>query len=198
MCKQRPRLFPPLTCSVFVIERAPEGSGHSEARLPSTIGMRRRRDGRKCSERRRSSLFNPASVGVCVTEEVEPQSSGVAGYPEHHLDTGVSEHVRCVSERGAAAGGGGTARADSAAESAPESELSGARHSTPEPPQSRASRQAKRKAAQSATRPERGHRAERAPLKKPWEVKTQRNDHDLNVWRFYAFPMIKRCSCFLL
>ncbi|XP_034166158.2 shugoshin 1 isoform X1 [Pangasianodon hypophthalmus] len=154
------------------------GSGNGEASLPPSVGMRRRRDGRKRSERRRSSLFNPASVDVCVTEEVEPQNSGVAEDPELHLDTGVGVAADVAEHEGTAenttAGGQRSLRTYSvdASKAALDSELSdlaAVQHSTPEPPQRRASRQTKRKAAQSATKPERSRKVERAPLKKPWE-----------------------------
>ncbi|MCJ8739704.1 hypothetical protein PDJAM_G00050240 [Pangasius djambal] len=154
------------------------GSSSSEACLPPTVGMRRRRDGRKRSERRRSSLFNPASVDVCVTEEAEPQNSDVAEDPELHLDTGVGV-VADVTEHGGraentTARGQRSLRTDpvDASKAALDSELSdlvAVQHSTPEPPQRCVSRQTKRKAAQSSTKPERGRRVERAPLKKPWE-----------------------------
>ncbi|XP_060757050.1 shugoshin 1 isoform X2 [Neoarius graeffei] len=158
------------------------GCSTSEASLPPSVGMRRRRDGRKRSERRRSSLFKPASVGVCVTEEVEPQISDVAEDPELHLDLGVTEHVSAVpdvAERDATIEntmtlGQRSLQTDSddvskAALSLELSELAAVRHSTPEQPQRCVSRQTKRKAAQSATKRERGRRVERAPLKKPWE-----------------------------
>lgn len=144
--------------------------------------MRRRRDGRKRSERRRSSLFNPASVDTCVTEEVEPQNSDtVSEYPGRRLDAGVNKHVNAVTDVAeheataddTAAGGQRSLQRDSVdvPRVALESELAAVQQSTPEPPQSRASRQTKRKAAQPATKPERGRKVERAPLRKPWEVK---------------------------
>lgn len=146
--------------------------------------MRRQRDGRKRSERRRSSLFNPASVDKYVVEEVEPQSSARAESPEHQLDTGATEHVcvltdiakhDAVSENTTAEGqrslGGDPGDVSKAALESELLDLATVRHSTPEPPQRCVSRQTKKKAAQSATRPERGRRVERAPLKKPWEVK---------------------------
>ncbi|KAK3520735.1 hypothetical protein QTP70_031475 [Hemibagrus guttatus] len=156
------------------------GSSNSEASLPPTVGMRRRRDGQRRSERRRSSLFDPTSVDGCVTEEVEPQNSQVAKHPELHLVPCVTEHFNTVpedSEHDAPAKntkGQRSLQTDSAdvsnavLDSEP-SNLAAVQHSTPEPPQRCVSRQTKRKAAQSSTKPERGRKVERAPLKKPWE-----------------------------
>lgn len=152
-------------------------SSNSETSLPSTVGMRRRRDGRKRTERRRSSLFSPASVDACVTEEVEPKNLVAAEYPELHLDTGVTEHISFEHD---ATAENATARCQMSLQTdsvdvsgaALDSELSdcvAVQHSTPELLQRRVSRQTKRKAAQSATKPERGRKVERAPLKKPWE-----------------------------
>lgn len=202
---KRPHLLPPLTCAVSVTDGAFGGCSTSEASLPPSVGMRRRRDGRKRSERRRSSLFKPASVGVCVTEEVEPQISDVAGDPELHLDLGVTEHVSVVpdvAERDATIEntmtlGQRSLQTDSddvskAALSLELSELAAVRHSTPEQPQRCVSRQTKRKAAQSATKRERGRRVERAPLKKPWEVKRKEThvyfsaESFINMNKFYS------------
>ncbi|KAF7698482.1 shugoshin 1 isoform X1 [Silurus meridionalis] len=158
------------------VDEALGGSTNTTASLPSTVGMRRRRDGRKRSERRRSSLFNPASVDACVMEEVEPQSSDMAECPERHLDAGITERTSTdVAEHVApaentAAGGQSSLRKDSVdAFDSELSDLAAVQHSTPEPPQRCVSRQTKRKVVQSATKPERGRRVERAPLKKPWE-----------------------------
>ncbi|TTV09639.1 Beta/gamma crystallin domain-containing protein 2 [Bagarius yarrelli] len=151
------------------------GSSNNEASLPLTVGKRRRRDARKRSERRRSSLLNPACVDECVTEEAEPRDSGMTGSPKLHLHTDLSE-----PDENATARGQGSQRTDSVDVSkvALDSELSDLtanRHSTPEPPQRRVSRQTKRKTAQSATKPERGRKVERAPLKKPWEKPRSRS-----------------------
>ncbi|XP_053508323.1 shugoshin 1 [Ictalurus furcatus] len=157
-------------------------SSNNEASLPSTVGMRRRRDGRKRSERRRSSLFSPASVNACLTEEVEPQNPDAAKYPELHLDTGVTEHISFVPyiaehdaiAENATAWGQRLLQTDSvdvsgAALDSDLSDRAAMQHSTPEPLQRCVSRQTKRKGTQSATKPERGRKVERAPLKKPWE-----------------------------
>ncbi|XP_058260288.1 shugoshin 1 isoform X2 [Hemibagrus wyckioides] len=157
-----------------------EGSSNSEASLPPTVGMRRRRDGRRRSERRRSSLFNSTSVDSCVNEEVEPQSSEVAEHPQLHLVPCVTEHINAVpedSEHEAPTENTKDQRSlltdsvdlSKAALDSEHADLAAVQHSTPEPPQRCASRQTKRKAAQSATKPERGRKVERAPLKKPWE-----------------------------
>lgn len=171
-------------CCVSVVEEALERSSSSDACLPSTVGMRHLRDGRKRSHRRQSSLFNPTLVDVCVTEEVETQHCNVAEYPEQHFDTGVDEHLSSVTDinehdaktEDITAGGQRLLQTSSfdVSKAAMESEhpdLAATQHSTPEPPQRHVSRQMKRKAAQSGTKAERGRRVERAPLKKPWEVK---------------------------
>lgn len=177
-------------CYVSVVGRALGGSSHSETSLPPTVGMRRWRDAGKRSERRRSSLFNPASVNVCLMEEMESQNSDVAKRPELQLDTGVTKGISAVmgvaehATENTTAGGQRSLRIDpvDVSKAALVSELfdlAAVQNSTPEPPQHCLSRQTKRKAAQLATKPERGRKVERAPLKKPWEVKTQRNDLDL-------------------
>ncbi|XP_072549852.1 shugoshin 1 isoform X2 [Salminus brasiliensis] len=147
----------------------PSGPQDGKVSLPANIGMRRRRDGRKRSERlrRRSSLFDPASVGGTVTEEVEPPHSDMmAGLgeqdPELHPEAKADQKPLPPS--------------NSTNSSRPEldselSELAAAQHSTPEPPQRNVSRQTKKKPTQVAARskPERGRKPDRAPLKKPWE-----------------------------
>uniref|UniRef100_A0A3B1JZ06 Shugoshin 1 n=1 Tax=Astyanax mexicanus TaxID=7994 RepID=A0A3B1JZ06_ASTMX len=103
-------------CQIEKQQYFSSGSQDGPASLPATVGMRRRRDGKKRSERlrRRSSLFDPASVGGTVTEEVEPPSSDMM--------EGLSEQD-------------------------PELKLDVAPRS----------------------KPERGRKPDRAPLKKPWE-----------------------------
>ncbi|GAA6079976.1 shugoshin 1 [Tachysurus ichikawai] len=163
------------------VKQQNEGSGNSEVSLPPAVGTRRRRDGRKRSERRRSSLFSPSSVDGCVTEEVEPQNSDVAEHPELNLVT-VTEHNNTVPEvsvheaptennkaRGQRSRHTDSVDVSKAALDSELSDLAAVQHSTPELPQRCVSRQTKRKAAQSATKPERGRKVERAPLKKPWE-----------------------------
>ncbi|XP_026990069.2 shugoshin 1 [Tachysurus fulvidraco] len=164
------------------VKQQNEASGNSEVSLPPTVGTRRRRDGRKRSERRRSSLFSPSSVDGCVTEEVEPQNSDVAEQPELNLVTSSTEHNNTVPEvsvheaptennkaRGQRSRHTDSVDVSKAALDSELSDLAAVQHSTPEPPQRCMSRQTKRKAAQSATKPERGRKVERAPLKKPWE-----------------------------
>ncbi|KAI4891195.1 hypothetical protein NFI96_026057, partial [Prochilodus magdalenae] len=163
-------------------DMVPKGLVDGRTPLPATIGTRRRRDGRKRSERlrRRSSLFDPASIGVSVTEEVEPPPSDTAAglgdqNPERSLKTNTVERELTVEKNPSTADqeslpvsmtDGSRAGLDSET-----SGLADVQHSTPEPPQRNASRQAKKKPAQPATRskPERGRKLDRAPLKKPWE-----------------------------
>ncbi|KAF5891861.1 shugoshin 1-like isoform X1, partial [Clarias magur] len=179
---QEKELCPPVSFTQQDEDEVFGGSSNSEASLPSTVGLRRLRGGRKRSERRRSSLFSPASMDTCVTEEVEPQNSDMAGFPAPDREAGVTEHNRVVQDvarrepiaEKTTARGRRSLRSDSvdAPKVALDSELSDfstVQHSTPEPPQRCVSRQTKRKAAQAATKPERGRKAERAPLKKPWE-----------------------------
>uniref|UniRef100_A0A8B9GU05 Shugoshin C-terminal domain-containing protein n=1 Tax=Astyanax mexicanus TaxID=7994 RepID=A0A8B9GU05_ASTMX len=144
------------------------GSQDGPASLPATVGMRRRRDGKKRSERlrRRSSLFDPASVGGTVTEEVEPPSSdmmeGLSEQdPELNLDANVDQKPLPPNSTDGSKPG---------LDSEPP-EISAVKHSTPEPPQRNVSRQTKKKNTQVAPRskPERGRKPDRAPLKKPWE-----------------------------
>uniref|UniRef100_W5LK95 Shugoshin 1 n=1 Tax=Astyanax mexicanus TaxID=7994 RepID=W5LK95_ASTMX len=144
------------------------GSQDGPASLPATVGMRRRRDGKKRSERlrRRSSLFDPASVGGTVTEEVEPPSSdmmeGLSEQdPELKLDANVDQKPLPPNSTDGSKPG---------LDSEPP-EISAVKHSTPEPPQRNVSRQTKKKNTQVAPRskPERGRKPDRAPLKKPWE-----------------------------
>lgn len=127
-------------------------------------------------------LFNPTLVEVCVTEEMDARGCDVAEYPEQHLDTAVSEHISSVTDvaeyeskaEDITAGGHRSHKTISVSKAVMDSELSdfsATQHSTPEPPRCHVSRQTKRKAAQSVTKAERGRRVERAPLKKPWEVK---------------------------
>lgn len=204
--------MPPSTsdlCYVSVADGGFAGSSTSEASLPPSVGMRRRRDGRKRSERRQSSLFNPTSVDVCVTEEVEPQVCDVAEDPELHLDMGVTEHISVVLDvaehdattENTMARVQRSLQTDSldvskAALSSELSDLAAVQHSTPEQLQRCVSRQTKRKPAQSATKPERGRRVERAPLKKPWEVKRIETHFYFSVECF--INMNQFCSCFLL
>ncbi|XP_060748839.1 shugoshin 1 [Tachysurus vachellii] len=164
------------------VKQQNEGSGNSEVSLPPAVGTRRRRDGRKRSERRRSALFSPSSVDGCVTEEVEPQNSDVSEHPELNLITCSTEHNNTVPDvsvheappennkaRGQRSRHTDSVDVSMAALDSELSDLAAVQHSTPEPPQRCVSRQTKRKAAQSATKPERGRKVERAPLKKPWE-----------------------------
>lgn len=163
-------------CCVSVVGGALGGASNNEVSLPPTVGKRRRREGRKLSERRRSSLFNPACVDVCATEEVEPPNSEVAGSPKRRHHTDFTEHIIAEPDENATSGGQGSLRTVStdvskAALDSELSDLAAVQHSTPEPPQRCVSRRTKRKAAQTATKPERGRKVERAPLNKPWEVK---------------------------
>ncbi|KAG9263833.1 shugoshin 1 [Astyanax mexicanus] len=155
-------------CPAGSSESVSSGSQDGPASLPATVGMRRRRDGKKRSERlrRRSSLFDPASVGGTVTEEVEPPSSdmmeGLSEQdPELNLDANVDQKPLPPNSTDGSKPG---------LDSEPP-EISAVKHSTPEPPQRNVSRQTKKKNTQVAPRskPERGRKPDRAPLKKPWE-----------------------------
>ncbi|XP_062874865.1 shugoshin 1 isoform X2 [Trichomycterus rosablanca] len=151
-------------------DAAPRGHSGTQVSLPPTVGTRRRRDGKRRSERRRSSLFDPAPVDACVAEETEPQNSDTPAFPERGTELAKHEVKNSADQR------------DSADHSkpAPDAEISdnaATKHSTPEPPQRTVSRQNKRKAAQPAAsaKPERVRKAERPPLKKPWEKPRSRS-----------------------
>ncbi|KAL6476258.1 hypothetical protein MHYP_G00147570 [Metynnis hypsauchen] len=157
------------------------GGLDGQVSLQATIGTRRRRDGRKRSERlrRRSSLFDPTSMGVIVAEEVEPPPSDMTRGlceqdTEFNLEAKAAEHERTVENTSTADQKSLPANMTDGSQAGLDSELSGLaaiQHSTPEPPQRKVSRQTKKKPAQAAARskPERGRRPDRVPLKKPWE-----------------------------
>ncbi|XP_026870225.2 shugoshin 1 isoform X1 [Electrophorus electricus] len=165
----------------------PCGLRNGTASLPSSVVMRRRQDGRRRSERmrRRSSLFEPASVRVSVTEEAEPPTSDLTERfwdPAAELcrQTGTAEPELTVENTLVV--GHESVQTDLVQpcsrvglDPGPP-ELAASQHSTPEAPKRDASRQAKRKPCQPATRPkpERGRKPDRAPLRKPWESSKQR------------------------
>ncbi|XP_017540883.1 shugoshin 1 isoform X1 [Pygocentrus nattereri] len=155
-------------------DAVPGGLGDGQVSLPVTIGTRRRRDGRKRSERlrRRSSLFDPASMGVIVAEEVEPPPSDMTGGlcdqdPELNLEANAFE--RGLTDENASTAEQKSLPANMTDGS--QAGLDSVQHSTPEPLQRSVSRQTKKKPAQAVARskPERGRRPDRIPLKKPWE-----------------------------
>ncbi|KAL7861366.1 hypothetical protein AOLI_G00177150 [Acnodon oligacanthus] len=162
-------------------DAVPGGLGDGQISLPATIGTRRRRDGRKRSERlrRRSSLFDPVSMGVTVAEEVEPPPSDMTGGlceqdPELILEANAADRKLTVENASTADQKSLPANMTDVSQAGLDCELSGLaviQHSTPEPPQRNVSRQMKKKPAQPAARskPERGRRPDRVPLKKPWE-----------------------------
>lgn len=108
-------------------------------------------------------------MDTCVTEEVEPQN-----FEDSRVVQDVAKREPVAEKTTARSRRSLRTESVDAPKAALDSELSDfstVQHSTPEPPQRCVSRQTKRKAAQSATKPEPGRKAERAPLKKPWEVK---------------------------
>ncbi|XP_066498693.1 shugoshin 1 isoform X2 [Hoplias malabaricus] len=145
----------------------PAGKGGEAGSLPATVGTRRRGDGKKRTERlrRRSSLFDPTSVGVIVTEDVEPPHSETTEDPDENAECIIAaENPLSLDQKPLLHGMIDSSRANLESEL---SDLPAIQHSTPEPPQRNASRKTKKRAAQP--KPERGRKPERVPLKKPWE-----------------------------
>uniref|UniRef100_A0A4W4FLA8 Shugoshin C-terminal domain-containing protein n=1 Tax=Electrophorus electricus TaxID=8005 RepID=A0A4W4FLA8_ELEEL len=184
---EEPKLTLPASTIFHVTGTDPCGLRNGTASLPSSVVMRRRQDGRRRSERmrRRSSLFEPASVRVSVTEEAEPPTSDLTERfwdPAAELcrQTGTAEPELTVENTLVV--GHESVQTDLVQpcsrvglDPGPP-ELAASQHSTPEAPKRDASRQAKRKPCQPATRPkpERGRKPDRAPLRKPWESSKQR------------------------
>ncbi|XP_076850916.1 shugoshin 1 isoform X2 [Brachyhypopomus gauderio] len=165
------------TCSPEA-DSDPCGLGDGQASLPFSVGMRRRRDVRKRSQhvRRRSSLFDPASVGMCVKEETEPPPlDAKEEFDDRHGEI-IRETGACVDTT-SATGCGSVHDCSGAGLDPGPPEVTAVQHSPPEAPQRDVSRQTKRKPRQAAARPkpDRGRKPDRAPLKKPWESSKPRS-----------------------
>ncbi|XP_030644426.1 shugoshin 1 [Chanos chanos] len=142
--------------------------GDSPVVLPPTVGTRRRRSRQSQRVRRQSSLFVPTSPQEPVREETEPQemqklSMGMTLCPteERVMNEGLTGELNSGNQLVDGLDVGLVSEL---------SHLPAVQHSTPEPPR-QASRQPRKRPAQPAaqSRPERGRKPDRAPLKKPWE-----------------------------